>query len=206
MTVRSADPALRDRYVAIYVGARRFMAANGNPEQWRDKDFALDVDLDLASGALCEGRNEAGELLGVFAFLEGPDPTYQVIDGAWLDDSPYRVLHRVASSFREPGDRMGGTDLPAPADRHPPRQSPDATGAESRGLYALRDHPPCKRRTAHRVRAGRYAKGQITDPKTACRVRRAVFAGPLPRSCAPYFARSRAVCRALQGGRRRHHC
>ena len=109
MTVRPADPALRDAYVEVYRNARRFMAANGNPEQWRDKDFALDVDLDLASGALCEGRNEAGELLGVFAFLEGPDPTYQVIDGAWLDDSPYRVLHRVASSFREPGFIAGVT-------------------------------------------------------------------------------------------------
>jgi len=109
MRIGQADPALRDDYVELYRNARRFMAAHGNPEQWRDKDFGEEVDLDLQNGALYEGRNEAGELLGVFAFLEGPDPTYGKIEGVWLDDSPYRVLHRVASSFVEPGFIAGVT-------------------------------------------------------------------------------------------------
>lgn len=103
MTVRPGDPALRKTYTALYRRARRFMAENGNAGQWRGKDFAREVDEDLAGGTLYEGRNDAGELLGVFAFLPGPDPTYTIIDGNWIDDTPYFVLHRVASSFAEPG-------------------------------------------------------------------------------------------------------
>ena len=29
-------------------------------------------------------------------FIIGDDPTYQVIDGAWLSDAPYAAIHRVA--------------------------------------------------------------------------------------------------------------
>ncbi len=132
MTVRSADPALRDAYVEVYRNARRFMATHGNTEQWADKDFSNEVDLDLADGVLYEGRNEAGELLGVFAFLEGPDPTYAEIEGVWLDNAPYCVLR----------DRVGGDNLSPSADRHPPRQPPDAASAHRRRLLGARDHSP----------------------------------------------------------------
>lgn len=38
-------------------------------------------------------------LLGVFAFVAGPDPTYAYIEnGSWPDEAPYHVVHRVASS------------------------------------------------------------------------------------------------------------
>lgn len=38
-------------------------------------------------------------LLGVFAFVAGPDPTYAYIEnGSWPDESPYHVVHRIASS------------------------------------------------------------------------------------------------------------
>ena len=31
------------------------------------------------------------------AFIPGPDPTYSYIeDGAWLNDNPYHVIHRIA--------------------------------------------------------------------------------------------------------------
>ena len=39
-----------------------------------------------------EGRPQA-----VFAMIPGEDPTYQVIQGAWLNDRPYCAVHRVAS-------------------------------------------------------------------------------------------------------------
>jgi len=39
-----------------------------------------------------------------FAFLPGPEPTYQEIyDGRWLDDSPYHVVHRLASTAASHG-------------------------------------------------------------------------------------------------------
>ena len=46
-----------------------------------------------------------GQLLGVFAFILGVDPTYQVIEGgAWLNDTlPYGTIHRLASSGKSKG-------------------------------------------------------------------------------------------------------
>ena len=40
---------------------------------------------------------------GVFMFEHGPDDTYAVIDGQWINDLPYYVIHRVASSGRRNG-------------------------------------------------------------------------------------------------------
>jgi len=36
-------------------------------------------------------------VVGYFALLPSPEPTYNVIDGAWLTDEPYGVIHRMAS-------------------------------------------------------------------------------------------------------------
>jgi len=38
--------------------------------------------------------------------IPGIDPTYVVIEGAWLDDAPYAAVHRVASR----GEVKGLTD------------------------------------------------------------------------------------------------
>jgi hypothetical protein len=35
--------------------------------------------------------------VGYFALLPSPEPTYDRIDGAWLTDGPYGVIHRIAS-------------------------------------------------------------------------------------------------------------
>ena len=35
--------------------------------------------------------------------VEGEDPTYSIIEGAWLNEQPYGVIHRLASSGREKG-------------------------------------------------------------------------------------------------------
>ena len=52
---------------------------------------------DLAAGGsyVCEVD---GRVVATFAFLPGPDECYDVIeDGQWRSDTPYAVLHRVAS-------------------------------------------------------------------------------------------------------------
>ena len=41
---------------------------------------------------------EGEHIAGVFVFFKGEDPTYRVIrEGNWHRNSPYGVLHRVAS-------------------------------------------------------------------------------------------------------------
>ena len=36
-------------------------------------------------------------IVAYFALLPSPEPTYDHIDGAWLTDEPYGVIHRIAS-------------------------------------------------------------------------------------------------------------
>ena len=48
----------------------------------------------ISSGA--EGGVEKS-IVAYFALLSSPEPTYDVIDGAWLTDEPYGVIHRMAS-------------------------------------------------------------------------------------------------------------
>ena len=45
-----------------------------------------------------------GEIVASFAFIPGPEPTYkEIYDGNWLDDSPYYVVHRLASTVSSRG-------------------------------------------------------------------------------------------------------
>ena len=83
----------------IYAHAREAMAASGNPTQWGDNfppQELLEEDID-SNRLFVDVVN--GQLLGVFAFILGADPTYQVIeDGAWLNDTlPYGTIHRIGS-------------------------------------------------------------------------------------------------------------
>ena len=82
----------------IYDRARRFMAENGNPNQWRDAGPRLsDIEEDIASqtGYICE---DEGRIAAVFMFGPGPDPIYEETKDIWLNDEPYYVVHRIASS------------------------------------------------------------------------------------------------------------
>ena len=89
----------------IYARAREFMAENGNPTQWGDgyptpELLAEDIDTNRLFVYMVNGRMQA-----VFAFILGPDPTYNVIeDGQWLNDTlPYGTIHRMASAAENRG-------------------------------------------------------------------------------------------------------
>ena len=93
----------------IYQDARRFMRENGNPTQWWDtypnRDTVIQ-DIEDGVGYVCE---EDGEVLAVFMFGPGPDKTYDVIyDGAWLNDEPYAVIHRIAVAENAHGRGVAG--------------------------------------------------------------------------------------------------
>ena len=84
----------------LYAGARAFMAAHGNPNQWGPTNWPPEALLrrDIASGHSYVCVHE-GRVVGTFYFIQGKDiePTYvRIEDGAWLDDSPYGVVHRIA--------------------------------------------------------------------------------------------------------------
>lgn len=84
---------------AVYARAREFMAETGNPNQW-GKEYPPEeiIRADIASEQL-HVVMEDGKVVGVFFFTFTPDPEYERIDdGAWLNDLPHGVIHRVASS------------------------------------------------------------------------------------------------------------
>ena len=86
----------------IFRNARAIMRASGNMNQWNDSYPSEEiVRKDIDNGncmVLCEG----GQIIATMAFIAGPDPTYaEIHDGAWLNDAPYHVIHRIA--VHEPG-------------------------------------------------------------------------------------------------------
>ena len=97
MEIRTATLTDLDRIAEIYAEARRFMREHGNPDQWGDNyppKELLKEDIASQSLYLCV---EGEEILGVFFFTIGEDPTYRVIEGgSWLDDDLYGVIHRIA--------------------------------------------------------------------------------------------------------------
>jgi hypothetical protein len=87
----------------IYNLAREFMRLTGNPNQWGktypEKEI---IKEDVARNRLYVIERE-GKTVGVFMFEIGLEPTYALIDGAWLDDGVYGVIHRVAGLPEERG-------------------------------------------------------------------------------------------------------
>ena len=93
------------RMLAIYEHARAYMASLGNPHQWGDSGYpsASLLREDIARGISYVVTDREDEVVATFVFVEGEDPTYSIIEGAWLNEQPYGVIHRLASSGREKG-------------------------------------------------------------------------------------------------------
>ena len=105
MIVRNSSPSDFEGIMKIYEYARELMKKNGNPTQWGDKFPQAEKvlrDIEVGIGYVIE---DDGELCGVFAFIIGPDPTYDVIeDGAWINDTDeYGTIHRIATNGKKPG-------------------------------------------------------------------------------------------------------
>lgn len=103
MQIRKATEKDIDVIMSIYERARKYMAENNNPNQWINgypqKEIVMrDINEGISYVYLIDDQIE-----GVFVLLETPDPTYAVIEGAWLYNEPYVTIHRVASK----GTRKG---------------------------------------------------------------------------------------------------
>ncbi len=98
MEIRPTRPEDLPQILALYDTARAFMRQNGNLTQWSTGDRPNS----MAERDILEGRSfvccEGTKLLAVFSFEpDADDPTYHEIwDGAWPDDGPYGVMHRLA--------------------------------------------------------------------------------------------------------------
>ena len=103
MNISNADIRQLDLILEIYQNARDFMSKNGNAHQWAGGYPSKELIIsDIEQGKLyvieCDGKIE-----GVFYFASEKDPAYEYIEGSWLNQLPYSVIHRVASA----GNRGG---------------------------------------------------------------------------------------------------
>ena len=97
MVIRPATPADIPALRPVFEAAKGIMRADGNPDQWSAPGFPDDSLLlrDIAREGSFVIEDDA--LVAYFALLPSPEPTYDYIDGAWLTDEPYGVIHRMAS-------------------------------------------------------------------------------------------------------------
>lgn len=51
---------------------------------------------------------DRGRVVAMITLVQGDDPSYEHIDGAWLDHSPYTALHRVCVSRELKGRGLAG--------------------------------------------------------------------------------------------------
>ncbi len=97
MIIRKTTPADIMAIDEIYKSAKKFMREAGNVNQW-NSDYpnaeSAVSDMESGIGYVCE---DEGEVVAVFAFAIGNEPTYdKIYDGKWLGDSPYAYIHRIA--------------------------------------------------------------------------------------------------------------
>lgn len=99
MNVRLATVKDLEAILTIYNDARHYMRKTGNMTQWSGgypSEGLLRADI---AGNHLHVVHEGNDLLAVFYFRIGEDPTYRrIYEGAWKDDAPYAVIHRIAVS------------------------------------------------------------------------------------------------------------
>ncbi|MFM1524922.1 hypothetical protein [Helcococcus bovis] len=86
----------------VYKIARTLMKETGNPNQWGDNRPTEEAVLEDIKASKMYVIEENTEILGVFS-LQDVDYDYVNIDGKWLNDEKYIVIHKVASSGNKKG-------------------------------------------------------------------------------------------------------
>ena len=97
--IREAILSDMTEIMRVIVAAKEMMRQSGNLHQWVNGYPSEDVimaDIEKNGGFVIE---DEGKIVGYFAYLPSPEPTYdKIYDGRWLDDElPYHVIHRIAS-------------------------------------------------------------------------------------------------------------
>ena len=104
--IREARPTDMADIMSVMEAARQTMRQSGNAHQWVDgypSEAVIAADMKSHGGFVVEDDDNLSvgraTIVGYFAFLPSPEPTYaKIYEGAWVDDAtPYHVVHRIAS-------------------------------------------------------------------------------------------------------------
>lgn len=154
MEIRRAVPADLPRIMEIYDEARAYMRANGNLEQWNDAYPSEQIIREDLAADRFYAVVEGDEIFGVFCFFRGDDPTYAEIDGAWCNDAPYGVIHRIAVGknahrkgvasrcFAYAFARCGNLKIDTHRDNHPMQRALEKNGFRYCGIIHLANGDP----------------------------------------------------------------
>lgn len=99
MIIRHTRSEDLEQICQIYACARDRMRREGNPSQWGDDRPPISVLMQDIRNGCSYILEEQGRPCGVFSFIIGDDPTYQLIEnGHWLNKAPYGTIHRIAGN------------------------------------------------------------------------------------------------------------
>lgn len=105
MTIRHSTSNDLPAIMALIDEGKQKMMAEGNTRQWtKGHPSRQQIADDIDKGNSYVIADDDDEPVATFALMAGPDPTYaQIYQGQWLNERPYYVIHRVASSARVHG-------------------------------------------------------------------------------------------------------
>ncbi len=104
--IREAQPSDMADIMTVMDAAKGIMRQSGNIHQWGEgypSEAVITADMEKNGAFVVEEDDgeyqSSGKVVGYFAFLKSPEPTYdRIYEGKWLDDTlPYHVIHRIAS-------------------------------------------------------------------------------------------------------------
>ena len=104
MTIKPFTAEQIESAMQIYENARAYMRKSGNLNQWSNGYPSREVILEDIDAGRFYGVYDGESLVCVFMMMVGIDPNYNVIyDGSWLNDQPYAVIHRIATTVHGKG-------------------------------------------------------------------------------------------------------
>ncbi len=97
--IREARPTDMAENMKVMDAAKGIMRQSSNMHQWGEgypSEAVITADMERNGGFIIE---DDGCMVGYFAFLPSPEPTYtKIYEGKWINDTqPYHVIHRIAS-------------------------------------------------------------------------------------------------------------
>lgn len=106
MKLRKAELAEAEICYSFINDARKYHARLGFT-QWHAGYPVLETIIDdIIKGMGYAFVDENGSLIGYCCFIIDDEPAYRVIDGSWLNDNQYAVIHRMAFGSTARGKGM----------------------------------------------------------------------------------------------------
>ena len=108
--IRKSEKADLPEILEIYARARERMAEEGNAAQWitYPEREVITRDMELGQSYVI---TDDGKITGTFVFYSGEEPDYRLIEGRWLSDGPYGVIHRIAGDGEHRGILRSAADF-----------------------------------------------------------------------------------------------